>query len=562
MSILNCLIRRFTKGHIEVVNIKDYGAKGDGITDDTSAIQVAIQHAAQQSNQTLYFPAAERYKITSTIHVPVGISVQIDAPILFTGDNESAALTIGDSGAVNQQLRHRLNIINDTISDWSSEESVGIRLYNANACHIDVVQVEGFTIGVQCIGAGQGFMYNQTRLGSLLNNKIGLDLTNETANGKIGCTNENLFLNGRFTNWSETNPGISRYGIRITSIDETYTDNNNNLFIKPSFELVEKSATQTWEAIPILVEHGVDNRFESCRDEINSNIFARVLNKSYENEFHVGYGPIYTRIDDQSQTPSSRATSRQSRLIAPGGNVIFLSGPLHKRACYYEGKKIHVPGLHLTDSSSHDIFPALDGIDITDDYLKLPSSRGVGIFVNTSRLKRFVVRSDVDVCDDSKGGRIYVRCYDTSGSILQDTAGGSHVTGNVFRQPYFSTNYGGAYVTGSNSPEDYFFQVTDEVKQIDVFLSGGEDGGEEKPLRIRCFAIYAVDNGMAATWAGYEEGVPGRKSGRGSTDRRHLAGRGVSSIMQLLQSANRLAGSAHREVHQEPGLPLMRLECR
>jgi hypothetical protein len=78
------------------------------------------------------------------------------------------------------------------------------------------------------------------------------------------------------------------------------------------------------------------------------------------------------------------------------------------------------------------------------------------------------------------------------------------VTGNVFRQPYFHTDYGGAYVTGSDSPDDYFFQVTDAVKQIDVFLTGGT-----QLLRIRCFAIYAVDNGMAATWVGYEEGVPG-----------------------------------------------------
>lgn len=50
----------------ETVSIKDFGAVGDGITDDTSAIAAAVDSVG--SNGTVFFPDGE-YKITSTIQV-------------------------------------------------------------------------------------------------------------------------------------------------------------------------------------------------------------------------------------------------------------------------------------------------------------------------------------------------------------------------------------------------------------------------------------------------------------------------------------------------------------
>jgi hypothetical protein len=54
------------------VNVRDWGAKGDGVTDDTAAIQAAIDYCVNLSNrkQTLYFPANEPaayYKVTAPL---------------------------------------------------------------------------------------------------------------------------------------------------------------------------------------------------------------------------------------------------------------------------------------------------------------------------------------------------------------------------------------------------------------------------------------------------------------------------------------------------------------
>jgi len=52
------------------INIKDYGAVGDGVADDTSAIQTALNDAAP-NRKAVYIPAGN-YKITAPLNVTVG----------------------------------------------------------------------------------------------------------------------------------------------------------------------------------------------------------------------------------------------------------------------------------------------------------------------------------------------------------------------------------------------------------------------------------------------------------------------------------------------------------
>lgn len=54
----------------DVLNVKDFGAKGDGSTDDTAAIQAAIDYAVAAGRRSVYFPAGT-YIVTSPLHVQV-----------------------------------------------------------------------------------------------------------------------------------------------------------------------------------------------------------------------------------------------------------------------------------------------------------------------------------------------------------------------------------------------------------------------------------------------------------------------------------------------------------
>ena len=52
----------------DMINVKDFGAKGDGVTDDTAAIQAAIDYAYHHQHQTIYLPAGN-YKTSSSLYL-------------------------------------------------------------------------------------------------------------------------------------------------------------------------------------------------------------------------------------------------------------------------------------------------------------------------------------------------------------------------------------------------------------------------------------------------------------------------------------------------------------
>jgi hypothetical protein len=69
----------------DFVSVMDFGAKGDGVTDDTTAIQNAISASA---GRTLWFPAGS-YKLTSAITVPFNTTAYVDGS--FTGSGPFVA---------------------------------------------------------------------------------------------------------------------------------------------------------------------------------------------------------------------------------------------------------------------------------------------------------------------------------------------------------------------------------------------------------------------------------------------------------------------------------------
>lgn len=61
----------------DVVSVKDFGAVGDGVTDDTAAIQAAIDSLT--TGGTVYFPhTSATYLCTANINVPVGLTTAVD----------------------------------------------------------------------------------------------------------------------------------------------------------------------------------------------------------------------------------------------------------------------------------------------------------------------------------------------------------------------------------------------------------------------------------------------------------------------------------------------------
>ena len=76
-------------------NVKDHGAKGDGSTDDTAAVQEAIT-AASKAGGTVYFPAG-KYKVVPTADSPA-LSVTSDGVRLVGAGAQASTLVKGANG--------------------------------------------------------------------------------------------------------------------------------------------------------------------------------------------------------------------------------------------------------------------------------------------------------------------------------------------------------------------------------------------------------------------------------------------------------------------------------
>jgi hypothetical protein len=80
---LHPIVRSLQSKLDDIVSVKDFGAVGDGVTDDTAAIQRALNNVystaqnvlLQYHHRTIYFPAGE-YLVTSTINIPPYTRIQ------------------------------------------------------------------------------------------------------------------------------------------------------------------------------------------------------------------------------------------------------------------------------------------------------------------------------------------------------------------------------------------------------------------------------------------------------------------------------------------------------
>lgn len=478
-----------------VFNVRDYGGVGDGVTDDAVAIAAMIAEAALVNNPILVFPRATGWASSVAQVVPAGMGVLMDAPLIYTGSGNVVALTIGAASTANSTRKFRVWVQRSSQSDWSNEGSVGIRFYLPTACGIEIVEAKGFTIGAQLVGAGGGSAYNQVDLGDLLNNKVALDLTNVTASAAIGWCNENLFQGGRFRCQTGLFNGTDRWGVRIWSQDGTNTNNNNNKFVKPSFEL--SSAT---DGTGILIVHGNQNHFDDVRSEGNL-AGAEVQNASGENTIVYGFASHTYDLVDGSTVGGNVVLYSRTRYRDRFGRLLFQLRDILSNYAPYDATNINVRGCSWGGSALHKNDTS---ITVGADHLEFGGSRGLGIRIDTTVQKEFLLYRDIAA--SNAGGRVIVKCYDASDVLLTDLdAGHPYVKGS--NQATFSYNaaLNGGYRTGSDSTGAVYVKVTDAVKSIWIGVAGGS-----ATVKLRGFSVFVpwsattgVDGVQPMVTAGY-----------------------------------------------------------
>jgi hypothetical protein len=479
------------------------GAAGvDAATEINYCAAAAYGTAGGNDSATIVFSGGPGFATTDTIAIPGDVNVDMQSILYYTGSQEEPAITIGSASDQPNRQDLRIKVTRNTQADWTNEANIGVKIWDANGCRIHLDICKGFTIGAQFISETQAMLFNTVYLGQFLNNGVALDLYTTGAYVRQ-ANNENVFIGGQLTIDSNVHTTLGRTGIRIWS-DTTGAGvyySNNNVFYKPSVELGAANTTGTCVAFDI--QHGQYNSWVGARDEGNDTGW-KFSNNSYGNraEFCFNNTDNSDLTDEQDNyIVGNRSYSRNANT----GAQFFNSGPLHKNACYSDGATyVNIPNVSLTASSGADIWQSLNSITMNEEYVEFSSSRGVGIFVNTLVAKRFIIRRDSIA---SRGGRIIVRAYDSSGSPLDDS-GGDHVFGLSGRTFDYSANFGQVWTTGSDDTADIYFRVSSSVEYIYVGIIGGT-----ATARLKSFSLYSLDGYSPATWTGYEEVVKGSNTG-------------------------------------------------
>ncbi|MFZ2657475.1 MAG: glycosyl hydrolase family 28-related protein [Victivallales bacterium] len=121
------------KANTKSLSVSDFGAVGDGVTDDTAAIQAAVSYAAGASTKII-FPLGT-FKVTSQINIPVDNTRMLE----IDGCGASILPAIGSSGSVfrasNRKIDYQSSItiknfvVTSTISDHSNPTPLQARSF-------------------------------------------------------------------------------------------------------------------------------------------------------------------------------------------------------------------------------------------------------------------------------------------------------------------------------------------------------------------------------------------------------------------------------------------------
>ncbi|WP_137125553.1 glycosyl hydrolase family 28-related protein [Roseomonas sp. HF4] len=409
----------------ERLTARDFGATGDGVTDDGPALAAAMA-AAAASGRVLEIGEGT-FRTTQPLVLGGGAAgLSMRGAILYAGPAGQAALTLGDGAAVrNAAKRYEgLRVLRATISDWENEGDIGLVLRNLDASLVEIRQVEGFTIGIRTHGVERGFEDSTLILGRIVNNRIGLDARTETA---AAWNTSVRYYGGHFAIGSTVHPTKDRFGVRLSAAPGAYVAHNRHVFDGPGFEL--QAEGRPISGIPFLVE--VNSRSvwaRALRMEGCSPFVARHTGAAQDHIYEVAwasqaylvdvdYAPSATRVGSVVRSTHQAAAFREaSREVASVPNL--RAARIRWSNTEWGFERLACLSSNVAGSPStlaEFAFPALDSFGFADDGVVLTGGRGLGFVVDARQCRDFALAVDADA------PRLAVMCFGAARNLLTDT---------------------------------------------------------------------------------------------------------------------------------------------
>lgn len=187
----------------DVVNVKDFGAVGDGTTDDTAALNMALSYAKKRQK---YCIAQGTFFVSGTVAIDCSCDFS-DAEFTAHGAKVSPVLTVGQAETTHSTMRRGLkmrlpkvvNLDRKGTTFDGIESSIGVQVLNLFNAEVHVSEIKDFYRGLYLSANQTGNAWNTYYLSSLSENRYNLDIF-PTGSGWV---NQNVFIGGRFLSDSQ-----------------------------------------------------------------------------------------------------------------------------------------------------------------------------------------------------------------------------------------------------------------------------------------------------------------------------------------------------------------------
>lgn len=312
-------LRTLGERFADVVNVRDFGAVGDGVTDDTEAIQTAL-NAAKTSKKICFGEGT--FLISETVQIDCSCNFSA-ATFNVHGATVTPAIKVGQTETTHSTLVLGLQIFLPRVVNLDApssgftgiEDSIGVQVLNLFSAEVHVPDIKNFYRGLYLTASQTGNAWNTYFINALTYNKFNLDITPIGT----GWVNQNLFIGGRFrANETSETDKTTQINLRKSSSSSGNWGPNNNVFI--GCDLGDQYA-----------EYAIDcnacyNYFYGCRYEYDT----KVRFKAYSEGDLVAFNQINGGLRAEGLIVeienSINGVVRNNEIIAPSKKVCDFFG--------------------------------------------------------------------------------------------------------------------------------------------------------------------------------------------------------------------------------------------